>query len=334
MRDAATTASTAGATPTEPARPDTFYVSPTGSDDQTGSERRPWRTLQHAMARLGPGDTLMVGGGTYREDVRLTADILRPGRADAPVEVRARPGERVVVEGLLTLTGADHWTIRGINVTWSSRNSGDDHMVQFLGGTGWRFTEAEVWGARSFSAINVDEGARDFRLDHLYVHDTEPTNDRNQDHLIYVASGNEGGVIERNVLVGSPNGRGIKVGPGSASEAGSDGLVIRYNTLVDNAGPSSIRFSGDSSGNLVHHNVMVRPDEGEAAVTAFELEGTGNIVRNNVYWEAAAAVETVPGLQDGGGNLALDPMFANESAGDFSVTNPAATGYGASAPGG
>ncbi|MEO7573297.1 MAG: DUF5123 domain-containing protein [Acidimicrobiales bacterium] len=312
-----------------PSRTEELVVSPSGDDDDPGTSEAPFATLQHALEQLRPGDSLIVEDGTYREQIRLPGDVLRPGTHDAPIEVSASPGARPVIEGRLSLTGADHWTIRGVNVTWSSDNSDDDHMVQFLGGTGWRFTEAEVWGAESFSAINVDEGATDFRLDHLYVHDTVPTNDENQDHLIYVASGNEGGVIERNVLAGSPNGRGVKVGPGSSDEPGSNRIVIRYNTFYDNGGPSNVRFSGDSSGNVVYRNIMVRPDDGEAAVTAFELNGSGNSARDNVYWEATDGVDEEAGLTDGGGNIELDPGFVDPGSGDFTVTTAGAMAYGA-----
>jgi hypothetical protein len=56
------------------ARPQrTFHVSPQGDDAQTGTAERPWRTLGHAVTALGPGDALLVHGGTYRERVDIGA---------------------------------------------------------------------------------------------------------------------------------------------------------------------------------------------------------------------------------------------------------------------
>lgn len=327
-----------GPAPTEPVDPTERadetderlrFVAPTGSDGAAGTEEAPFRTIQHAIRQLEPGDTLVVRGGTYREQVELPYAEMTRGRTDAPIVVQAAAGERPIIEGRFRLSGADHWTIRGINVTWSDENEDDEHMVQFRGGTGWRFTEAEVWGARSFSAINVGHGAHDFRLDNLYVHHTHPSNDLNQDHLIYLASGNEGGVVEHNILAVSPNGRGIKVGPGALSEPGSDDVVIRYNTFYANTGPSNIRFSGDSSHNEVYGNIFVRPADGEAAVSSFELVGRNNVVRDNLFWEADAAVAEEDGLIDGGGNALVDPRFVDPEAGDFRTRNPAAEGFGA-----
>lgn len=317
----------------EPVDASTFFVSPSGSDDGRGTSGDPFGTIQHAMEQLGPGDTLIVRGGTYREQIELTREHIARGTQEAPIVVQAHPRERPVIEGLLWLEGADHWTVRGINVTWSSDNDSDEHMVKFLGGTGWRYTEAEVWDARSFAAILVSDGAQDFRLDRLYVHDTHETNDENQDHLIYVASGNEGGVIERNVLARSPNGRGVKVGPGSLDEPGSDGLVIRYNTFYDNTGPSNVRFSGESSDNEVYGNIFVGSGDGEAAVTSYQLEGERNVVRDNIAWDAAGVVDTTDGLADGRGNVMLDPELEDPDDGEFRPLAARAGAYGAHATG-
>lgn len=311
----------------------TFTVAPWGSDTEPGTAEAPFRTLAHGMRTLEAGDTLIVRGGTYDERVLLSSSAVAKGRADAPIVVRAAEGEQPVLRGRLKLSHADHWTIQGIDVTWSSANAGHEHMVQFWGGAHWRFTDAEVWGARSYSAINVDNGATDFRLDHLYVHDTHPTNGLNQDHLIYIARSNRRGVIERNVLARSPNGRGIKVGPGSPDDPSSHDLVIRYNTFVDNAGPSNVRFTGDSSGNEVYRNIFVRSGSGFAAVTGHELRGTGNVIRDNIAWATDGVVEPIAGLVDGGNNAVVDPRFADPAAGDFRPSTAAATDYGAHAPG-
>lgn len=310
------------------------WVAPWGSDSAPGTSAAPYRTIGHGMRALQPGETLVVRGGTYRERIEISFTTIPRGRPDAPITVQAYPGERPVIEGRLRLSGADHWTIRGINVTWSENNASNEHMVHFRGGSNWRFTDAEVWGAKSFSAILVNDGARDFQLDHLYVHHTHPTNGLNQDHLLYIAEGNTGGLIERNVLAHSPNGRGVKVGPGSLSQPGSDWLTIRYNTFYANTGPSNLRFSGSSSNNEAYGNLLVRSGANSAAITSYELTGTGNVAHDNAAWDATGVVEPEEGLRDGGGNVMVDPAFADPANGDFRPTNPEAAEYGAHAPAG
>src|SRR5260370_19975931 len=57
------------------------YVSHAGHDTSDGSSNHPWATIQHADTVVGPGDTVIVAGGTYRGDVTLGSS----GRAGAPI---------------------------------------------------------------------------------------------------------------------------------------------------------------------------------------------------------------------------------------------------------
>jgi Protein of unknown function (DUF1565) len=60
----------------------TYFVHPTqGDDTQDGSEARPWKTIQHGVKRLKPGDTLYLRGGTYYEKVHLPATAPAPRSA-------------------------------------------------------------------------------------------------------------------------------------------------------------------------------------------------------------------------------------------------------------
>ena len=308
-----------------------YHVALTGSDAHPGTESQPFRTIAKGLATLRPGDTLVVGGGTYPERIRSVA--VAAGSSDAPINVVAAPGERPVIEGLLWLKGASWWTVSGINVTWSAANDANEHMVKFTDGHHWRFTDAEVWGARSFAGILVAGQPSEWSLDHLYVHDTAATNGLNQDHLIYVNAGTGAGVIERNLLVGSPNGRAVKIGPPDPVGPPVENLTVRYNTMIDNAGPSNVQVAWTAANNTIHGNLMVRPGAGRSAVTAYELAGARNVVRDNLVWEAARVLDvSVAGLVDGGGNRIADPGLTG-SGDAIRATNSVASAYGRDAAG-
>lgn len=91
----------------------TTYHTATTGDDATGdgSLARPWRTIQHGMDQLQPGDRLYVRGGEYAEK-NLT--FARSGRADAYITVAGYPGEQARILGggsiaTFNLSAGDRW---------------------------------------------------------------------------------------------------------------------------------------------------------------------------------------------------------------------------------
>lgn len=77
--------------------PRTFYVAPDGDDAQDGLRRdTAWRTVNHAASRVGPGDTVLIAGGTYAESVRVRAT----GESGRPIAFKAKPDEKVTFDGM------------------------------------------------------------------------------------------------------------------------------------------------------------------------------------------------------------------------------------------
>ena len=80
-----------------PMFPRDLFVSATGSVEAAGTITSPLRTIQRAFDLAGPGDTIVVRGGTYREAVNLRG---KSGRQGAPIAVAAYRGEKPVLSGL------------------------------------------------------------------------------------------------------------------------------------------------------------------------------------------------------------------------------------------
>jgi hypothetical protein len=73
-----------------------FFVDDSpGDDSNSGSKAQPWKTIRHAITKLKAGDTLYLRGGTYYEQVVVTAK----GTKTKPVTIRSYPGEIVVIDG-------------------------------------------------------------------------------------------------------------------------------------------------------------------------------------------------------------------------------------------
>jgi Right handed beta helix region len=89
----------------------TFYVASTGSDQNLGSSKLPFRTIQQAANVMQPGDTCLVRGGLYREWVK-------PSRGGASefrrISYKAYPGETPVITGSERIT---QWMHQG-NGVW------------------------------------------------------------------------------------------------------------------------------------------------------------------------------------------------------------------------
>src|SRR5512138_830120 len=59
------------ATPAPPVPPGTYFVSVGGNDANPGTLAAPWRHIQYALDRVGPGSTINVLSGVYNEYVNF-----------------------------------------------------------------------------------------------------------------------------------------------------------------------------------------------------------------------------------------------------------------------
>ncbi|GIE97705.1 right-handed parallel beta-helix repeat-containing protein [Paractinoplanes rishiriensis] len=101
-----------------------FHVATSGSDDADGSAERPFRTINRAAALAGPGDTVTVHAGEYREWVKPRRGGLSDSRR---ITYQAAPGEHVVIKGSERVTGwttvgGTVWTVTVPNALFGSFN--------------------------------------------------------------------------------------------------------------------------------------------------------------------------------------------------------------------
>jgi Right handed beta helix region len=260
--------------PPRPAPPGTFYVSMSGSDRGPGSGERPWRTIQHALDVLRPGETALVRGGSYEESLV----VKRAGNRSAYITLRAYPGETAVI-----------------------RPAGDGPMDYPLristGAAYFRFAGFVVEGAPSEDTVNVYVAAQEGP----YPHDiaisgcviqngagsgllVEPKAERvmvtgnvvrdngdgtEQHHGIYYQG--RSGVIANNVVYGHLNGFGIQLRAGAAD------VLVANNTAVHNS-LSGIVVENTATDVLVVNNVSAF--NGGWAVRGYD-SGDGPVLPGN-----------------------------------------------------
>ena len=145
------------------AAPNQFYVSPSGSSGNDGSEARPLdlATALSSRSPAKPGDTIWLRGGTYRG---AFTSVLT-GLPSAPIIVRQYPGERATIDAssrtqsALTVQGADTW-YWGFEVTdsYPTRTTTNSTYT-----SGLRATSVWVLGPRTkFINMIVHDGEQGF----------------------------------------------------------------------------------------------------------------------------------------------------------------------------
>jgi parallel beta-helix repeat protein len=279
----------------------TFHVAVTGDDDDEGSEKKPWRTLQRAAETVTDGDTVVVHPGTYGG-----FEIVDGGGEERPITFRGLKGARI--------HGGNSRTGDGINIEGAPWIVVEGFEIYGTGRAGVRVQESEHvtvrdndchdnfrWGIfTAFSEDVVIEG-----------NDTSGSED---EHGIYVSNSADNPIIRRNrVYENSASGIQInadiemggdgiitgavvegnkvwangKAGGAAINLDGVHGAIVQNNILYNNhaSGIALYRINGKlaSRKNRVLHNTIIQAKDGRWAIVQFD-EATGNEFYGNILW--------------------------------------------------
>ncbi len=293
----------------QPAFAGTYYVAPNGDDGADGSISSPWKTIGFAVESTGPGDTILVRGGTYQERVIIfrgargmrqhpmrggmrmkrgsrrlppTAGRYRerrmPSAAAAPGAywvLKAYPGEEVILEsdGPLRIR-VPYVRVEGIHFVGSG--VGTVGSSARGGAHHVQFVRNRFTGSGfRYSAISVS-GDNNLVEGNIVLIDEQ---DGTLDHGIYVHSGKDN--IIRNNYVSGMQGYGIH---------------IFYQSGRRNTGPTSL------SGTVVENNVITnsRQRSGIIVATAHGRMGLEKLtIRNNlIFGNRGNGIDLRPNIKD------------------------------------
>ncbi|MEO1432272.1 MAG: right-handed parallel beta-helix repeat-containing protein [Cyanobacteria bacterium J06633_8] len=107
-----------------------YYVSPSGNDNNPGSQNQPWKSINYAVSEdspIAPGDTILVQPGTYTELISLGKSGTDSQRitlkANGDVTLRdPNPNSGGFPEGVIQSPGQSNWVIDGFrieNTSWA-----------------------------------------------------------------------------------------------------------------------------------------------------------------------------------------------------------------------
>lgn len=296
-----------------------FYVAPNGNDGGSGTAALPWKTIQHAVENIGPGDIIVVRAGTYA-GVRIENSGLPTAgktlRADTGAKVILNaPGPKNRHNSILEVENfsatVSYWTIDGFEIENSPKYGVDVRVTESITVQNCIVHDSALTGI--FDAFsnhpliqnNISYNNHEHGIYHSNSGDY-PTIRGNQIHHNYAAGihmngdisqGGDGiisfATVEKNVIW--ENGLG---GGSGINCDGVDNSIFRNNLLYSNHASGISLYAIDaahgSSNNQVFNNTIVMASDGRWTINIPKSSGgkkspTGNQVLNNILWESNTA---------------------------------------------
>ncbi len=249
------------------------------------AEIGPGDDLEAAVAELSPGEELVLRGGTYffDENVTLTAN----GTAGQPIVIRAKDGERPVIEQATTrhnvveVNGSSYLEIRGVAFTKGS------HGIRLMNSNFVTIADCEIFEtgdvALSANAGGTYEGLRLLRN---HIHHTNGTGEG-----MYLGCNNDGCRIANSLIEGNyihhTNRGTVAQGDGIEIKEGSYGNIVRDNVIHDTKYPGILLYStvGNGPPNVVEGNVVWNVADNTVQIAADAIV-RNNIILGNVAFQA------------------------------------------------
>ncbi len=344
-----TTAAAAG-----PSGP-TYWVSPSGSDTNPGTQSLPFKTIQRAAGIVNPGDTVIVMDGVYTMGTgSCTGSIVcltRGGTASQPITFKSqnRWGAKLNGESNRASTGfnynsatANYINIEGFEIYGIGANGSAQAISAWKGGQGSRIVGNHIHDigrlctdtSNGQSGITIKQA--NVVVDGNLIHDVGRfapgesacvpigENYMNHDHGIYLDSDETSQptnvVIKNNVFYNVNRGWPIHL---YSSDGGVyDGVKILHNTFATQNPyrDGHILLNGDIRNTRIENNISYQP---KAAMIALTEVTSGNIARNNLTTAANLFGGSTGAPLSGwfssvtGNRTGTDPRFINPASRDY-----------------
>jgi parallel beta-helix repeat protein len=259
----------------------TFYVSPTGNDQNPGNENLPWKTFQHAADLVDPGDVIIIMPGTYGKGMKLS----KSGTADLPIKFKGNDVSKVIIDAsadnerdCVFMENCQYIFLENIT-------------IQNAGRAGLRLSYSHHITIKNCRLLNNTKWGifTDFS-DYTTIQDCEASGSR-EEHGIYISNSSDFALIKRN-RCGNNAASGIQINadPSMGGDGISSGCTIDSNLCYENGslGGSAINLASmrDSviSNNVVYNNYaggIAAWDDGQG-----DSWGSKNlqIINNTIYF--------------------------------------------------
>jgi hypothetical protein len=237
--------------------------------------------IEAMINALGPGDELVLSGGTYTLTDRFSFAIA--GTQSAPIVIRAAQGEAPHLhrpnanQNIVDIDDAEHVTIRGIEF------SGGSAGIRISGARFLTIEDCEVHDTGDVAVRANDSGVtyESLRVLRNHIHHTNNTGEG-----MYLGCNNAGCEVVGSLIEGNyihhTNQPSVSQGDGIELKEGSFGNVIRDNVIHDTNYPCILTYASNGAPNTIERNAMWNcGDHGiQSAADA--------VIRNNIILGANA----------------------------------------------
>jgi len=318
----------------------TYYVSPSGSDANPGTETQPFKTIQKSVNIVQAGDTVLVADGVYTDTdnngmvVYLKSKI---GTAEKPITFRSvnKWGARIdgndfTADFGFYLSGSHYIHIEGFEITaikdTGINMSGENSHHKILGNNIHDIARIKIPYTGSVcggnNGIKTGTLTTDVTIENNIMHTIGrlPTDgdscNYNHDHGVYVYG--QGHLIRNNLFYNLTAGWGLQLSPGNAN------IQIINNTFAfPNPGRGGhIVIWGGKDNILIEDNIFYQPTNG-AIRNGTSCTGKTNItIRNNITDMGKMIDGSSCSFDIVGNYLNTDPQFVSINPGnpDFNLS--------------
>jgi len=304
----------------------TKFVSPNGSDSNSGTLSSPWQHLQKAFNSSVAGDVVCLRAGAYPPQSTTTYSQImnNSGAAGNPITIQDFPGEVAVVQGNTRINGA-FVTLKGTAMTppyglvFQIGTSGlAIDGIDVLNTHDVTFDHVEITGFDNRAAYNQSSGCNNSVLG-SYIHDNGAGTKVTGIAWGSTSTGcSNGGLIANNVIEHNSN-IGIQLYAGGSSVTPSN-VLLDENTIVLQGG-YGIAIYGDN--NVIANNVLYGNGDTLSDAQGTIDTGVANVVDHSVTFSPTSASRS--GWYLAGGccltnNLTQDPLFVSASIKNWHLT--------------
>jgi hypothetical protein len=261
-----------------------FSVAVSGNDANPGTQTSPWRTVQKAASTLVAGDTVLIRGGVYHEQVV----VQNSGTKSQYITFKDYPGETPIIDG----SGISPLTSNAVFAT---------NEQSFLRISGLKVQNSDYFGIGNWGAWGATSKPGYIVVERCTTFNTVGSGIAFSNHTNITIDGNK---VEQATTGASGTQENISV-------HGVDTFEIKNNHVSDGPtqtiGAEGIDAKGGSKWGTIHHNIV---DNNKLCMYVDAWDGTNSEIDiyNNIFRNCGRGIVLA---SENGGRLENIRIFNN-----------------------